>query len=409
MIPIIIVSYNNHKYIENTIKQINKINPNYNENIIIMDNNSNDLNTIDFLKNSNINVIFNKTNDGPWITPECNKHMYDIMPDKFILTDPDLEFNEKLPYNFIEIMADLSDKYNTQKIGFALSLEDIEDMFTCFYQWEITYYNNRINDDVYELYNAPIDTTFCLVNKTKTNNYAIRIAGDFTAKHLPWYITKHDILNIYEKYLFYNNQTHISSISNVVKQYISENYIQIYKNDIFFMIPNSYNYLFNAYSTYNYEIFDKYLNENKKVIDIGNKLELTSIYLSRKSKEVISIQINNNNDNSKLKNIILINSKNIKLFENVINAKSVYDFVTNYINNNQNENEQFGFIHIDSDNSEEMLSCMYDLYIKTKITIILSIHYPLWKNKELNRFTFLSNKDINEIKQYNNYYMIFSK
>ena len=48
-IPVVIISYNNHKYINNTIKQLENINPNILNNIIIMDNNSSDINTINFL------------------------------------------------------------------------------------------------------------------------------------------------------------------------------------------------------------------------------------------------------------------------------------------------------------------------------------------------------------------------
>ena len=49
-IPIIIVCYNNYKYVDNTIKQINNINPDYTPYITIMDNNSYDEETINFLK-----------------------------------------------------------------------------------------------------------------------------------------------------------------------------------------------------------------------------------------------------------------------------------------------------------------------------------------------------------------------
>jgi hypothetical protein len=32
-----------------------------------------------------------------------------------------------------------------------------------------------------------MDTTFCLINYNYLKENKIRIAGDFTAKHLPWY------------------------------------------------------------------------------------------------------------------------------------------------------------------------------------------------------------------------------
>ena len=36
-----------------------------------------------------------------------NSNIYNSLPDKFILTDPDLQFNENLPNNFIEILIEL--------------------------------------------------------------------------------------------------------------------------------------------------------------------------------------------------------------------------------------------------------------------------------------------------------------
>ena len=82
-------------------------------------NNSNDIETIEFLNNiqSQVEVIFNKTNNGPRITLENNKHVYDMMPEKFILTDSDLEFNEKLPFDFIEKLVEISEKYNLESLS----------------------------------------------------------------------------------------------------------------------------------------------------------------------------------------------------------------------------------------------------------------------------------------------------
>ena len=54
-----------------------------------------------------------------------------------------------------------------------------------------TIWQKKINDDAYELYHADVETTFALINNKyyKGNNYeGIRIAGNFTAKHLPWYV-----------------------------------------------------------------------------------------------------------------------------------------------------------------------------------------------------------------------------
>jgi len=238
MIPIIIVCYNNHKYVENTLVQILKINPEYYNQIIIMDNLSTDAETIQFLrdKEDSVKVIYNDTNNGPRVNTSCNQHVYDKMPDKFILTDPDLEFNENLPSNFIEILSELSDKYNSHKIGFALRIDDFEDMFPSktyafcailrlhqnIYEWESKFWTKKLPDENFELYEADIDTTFALVNKKISPGFHIRVAGNFMARHLPWYINKHDILNIDEKCKLYRSQSKISTISKTSWEYLKD-------------------------------------------------------------------------------------------------------------------------------------------------------------------------------------------
>ena len=147
--PILIICYNNYKYVENTINQIVKINNEYLEYIQILDNCSTCINTINYLKKVNCKVLYNNENKGPWVTSYNNKHIYDNLPDKFIITDPDLKFNENLPNNFIEILSFLSDKHKCHKIGFALDISDFDKMYQSssyafnknIYEWEKEIYD----------------------------------------------------------------------------------------------------------------------------------------------------------------------------------------------------------------------------------------------------------------------------
>jgi hypothetical protein len=92
----VVICYNNYKYVENTLNQILQINEYYYNNIVILDNSSNCINTINYLKNVDCNVIYNSENNGPRISQIDNPNIYNSLPDKFIITDPDLEFNQKL-------------------------------------------------------------------------------------------------------------------------------------------------------------------------------------------------------------------------------------------------------------------------------------------------------------------------
>lgn len=431
MIPIIVACYNNYKYVDNTINQIKKINPEYEKYITIMDNNSDCEFTINYLQNSNIPIIWNKYNNGPWInegtnecTNECtnkgtNKGIYNLLPDKFILTDPDLEFNKNIPTNFLEILSTLSDKYKCCKIGFALDISDYDKMFngTYFYNltikdWELRHWNEKIVDDIYELYNADIDTTFCLINKLhKKSDIKIRVAGNFTAKHIPWYI-KNNIYNEYENYILNKNATGISTISKLINSYYEDNYIKIYKNDELFLVDknscNKTNFIKNEYANFQpdiFNLFDSFTKKDKIVIDIGSGIGKTTMYLSRKSKHVYSIESNkqkfeklNNNCNKNclynftLINKFLYNEDNIEIdidddlniiktitLKNIIQTYTIKVFELSLINVNINGNE------------ENILNDLYDIQMNLQVPIIITFNFNLWKNKNLDRFSFLTN------------------
>ena len=231
MIPIVIISYNNYKYVDNTIKQIVKLNEDYFASIIIMDNCSTCEETVDYLKNSPCKIIYNTNNNGPWVNSSRNSHIYNEMPDTFILTDADLQLNPKLPRNFVKILSNLSSKYECSKIGFALDISDYDKMFQglyfhslTIYQWEKRFWEKKINDDTYELYAADIDTTFCIINKKyEENTLSLRIAGDFLAKHLPWYV-ENTILTDRELYRLYKRDSKYSTISRIVIPFLENKY-----------------------------------------------------------------------------------------------------------------------------------------------------------------------------------------
>jgi FkbM family methyltransferase len=441
-IPIIIVCYNNYKYVKNTLLQISKINKEYYKNIQILNNQSTCLDTINFLNNVDVKVIHNNSNSGPWIAPDKNRHIYDILPDKYILTDPDLKFNENIPSNFIEILVKLSDKYKTGRIGFALDISEPDNFYKLIYRnnqdiynWEKRFWINKINDCDYELYYAAVDTTFCLMNKNYFNSAHIRIAGNFTAKHLPWYI-ENEIYNVYEKYLACINTTSISSNSKIILKYIEETYLKINKNKETYFIKNDTtdpNIFFwkNIYSNWEncrFEVFDKYLSHDKIFIDIGAWIGTTSMYGSRKSKHVYSIEADNksfddmnknlktncannytlinkaifNIDNIKIKfgkNLFLkdskINDSNSQIYNddlisdefNLVETITIKNIIENY---NINPSE-IALIKVDIEGGEEnILNDLFDIHTTYNIPLYISFHYTWWNDKNLDRFEFLT-------------------
>jgi len=187
-----------------------------------MDSKSTDSNTIAFLQGVSVPVIWNSTNSGPWVAPWVNVDVYNSMPDRFILTDPDLQFNPHLPSDFIEQMCAIADRYRCSKLGFALDISDFKEMYQSIYcegrtiyEQECQFWKHRVTDDQYEIYNAETDTTFALHDKNGDQSIRIRIAGRFTAKHIPWYV-KNTIYSRDELNTVYSNTSAISTTGRMI-------------------------------------------------------------------------------------------------------------------------------------------------------------------------------------------------
>lgn len=293
-IPILIICYNNYKYVENTLLQIKKINPKYYENIIVINNTSCCLDTKIYLQTLDVPVMTIE-NNGPWIDEHRNRYLYDNMPDKYIISDPDLELNGDLPTNFIEVLSELSDIYNTSKIGFALDISDYDKMYQSsiyytnetIYDCEKKFWEKKIIDDKYELFDADLDTTFVLINKKNiSTGKSIRVGGDFTAKHIPWYVNN-KIYNFYENYKANMNTTKISTVTKVILPYIEETFMKVEKGGEMFLLDK--NAHIEQWNSNVFEILDKYLDINKIFIEIGGCNGFTAMYASRKSKHVYSV------------------------------------------------------------------------------------------------------------------------
>jgi FkbM family methyltransferase len=429
--------------VQNTLAQIQKINPKYYDNTIILNNASTCLDTIEFLKNTDVTIIEN-ANNGPWVSSTLNAHIYDALPDKYVLTDPDLQFNENLPTNFIEILSELSDKYRAGKVGFALDISDYDEMYQyayyngkTIYEWEHAFWENRIDDPNYELYVGSIDTTFALVNKEFTEpHFNVRVGGDFVAKHLPWYKCNgnkcNPVYNVFENYEICKKTTGISTIKGLIMTYIEENYIKVVKNNELFLIENTENnpnlsFWRDIYSNWEHEtfsIFDKYLQKDKVFIDIGGWIGTTAMYGSRKSKHVYSVEADNNSFEDMQTNLQTNCLQNYTLINNAIfNADNIQiKFGKNKFLSNSKMNDSTSQIYTDGDNSddfyfsetislpriiqkyqiepdnislikvdieggeENILNDLIHIHKTHNVPLYIRFHYSWWNDKNLDRF-----------------------
>lgn len=116
-----------------------------------------------------------------------------------VYSDSDLLLNAAIPENFVDLIIEKAQKYNYTKAGLALEINDLPDNeYANHYRWwESRYWQKQLEPDVYE---AHIDTTFCIIKPGLPFDYAaIRLAGNLTARHLPWYSDFND-LDQEEKY-----------------------------------------------------------------------------------------------------------------------------------------------------------------------------------------------------------------
>lgn len=198
-IPIVIINYNSLTFLKSFVFQIHDLT----DHIIILDNCSTYPPLLEYYESlkDDENVKFTIHRFSENFGHKVYYMKSELLPSIYFLSDPDLKLpdisREELQNNFLNV----SERFNAHKVGCALDLDDCDRFIKgsygqLFMSCETGYYKNKINNDMgLELYTAPIDTTFCLVNQNISNDFHIRIGGDYKAKHLPWYqdYLKHNI------------------------------------------------------------------------------------------------------------------------------------------------------------------------------------------------------------------------
>lgn len=444
-IPIVIICYNNYQFVNNMIKQLESLISC--PNILIIDNNSTCKYTKNYINDceNKYNIVKCKINIGHLVW--MDKLIFNNLPDKFIVTDPDLQFNKNTPSNFIDIMIQISDQYMSSKVGFALDISDPEKMFayhfcdffdnggvTTICESQKQYWVDKVPNNDFEMYFSNIDTTFCLFDKNYTGPQ-IRIAGDFTMKHLPWYTDIEGISKL-SRYLMYKDASSVSSIKSFEMKYlIDNNYFPIQKRNETFLIQmdggsndDFWKYIYTEWNNEIFDIFDKYLNKNKQFLDIGSWIGVTALYASRLSSYVVCVEADphsvkklqhNINTNILDTNVDIENSaiysestnilfgpistsstskfndstNKIKLTQTtdsdiLIKTITLHDIIKKYNLNN------LSLINVDIQGGEEyILDHLLEYSISNNVAVYINFHYYMWNDTNLDRFVYL-NSDI---------------
>ena len=202
-IPIIIPTFNQVTYAKHMVDQLTELGI---DNFVISDNNSTYPPMLEWLDevSKKSRVIHLGYNLGPRVYSEILEVLA-MMPDWFIVTDPDLIFNKNLPSTFIDDMIEACSYYQFPKIGFAMDIFNEEASSKFFnkelvHHWESRYWMNQIGSmkDGSPIYSAAIDTTFALHNTGILNDEVMkaggtamvrsaRIAGNYTCEHMGWW------------------------------------------------------------------------------------------------------------------------------------------------------------------------------------------------------------------------------
>ena len=344
---ILIIGYNQYTYISSMVSQLKK----YTNDIVVIDNNSTYEPLLNYYKDGyNYSLLRMDKNYGHKVYEE--KLLSGIFGNIYIITDPDLEFNKKIPSNFIENLIKISNNYKAGRVGFAIEISSPEIRSELTYAgmplklWESRFWQMKIKDNIYELYNAPIDTTFCLINTIYNHlGLSIRVAGNYTCKHLPWYINFHEKLldDEYTKYLENN---------------ISTNFWE-----------------------------DKFkLTRKDNQIKIGEQIHIDWIKDKIKFNELLVLGDNNLEDSFNKLFKDTYNYKNINTIKNKINTeKTIKEIIFDIFNKKASLNISLIYCNCYGEEENFIEDLLYICYIN-KIKLLIKFNYDKWQDKSLAKF-----------------------
>jgi len=188
-IPIVINNFNRLTYLKQQIERLEALGY---TNIYIIDNDSTYPPLLDYYDKLPYTIFRLNKNVGHlslWKTIIFKWFENDY----YVYTDPDILPGPDCPENFMEHLKCILARYPEYcKAGFALRIDDLPDHFDDkekVLDWEQMYWQMEMEAGS-EVYIAKVDTTFALYRPGVKGGWwipAFRVAGKYTAQHLPWY------------------------------------------------------------------------------------------------------------------------------------------------------------------------------------------------------------------------------
>jgi len=196
-IPVII---NNFNRVTTTKKLVSDLQNLGYTNVIILDNQSTYTPLLEWYKTNPCRVEHLERNFQSLAVYDCGiiKEFKDLPWVAY--TDSDIELNPNTPADFVNTLIEKAEKYDYPKAGLSIRIDDLPDTnFANEYRiWERKYWEHPLEENVFD---AQVDTTFCIIKPSLRFDYrALRVAGDLTCIHRPWYV---DFDNLDEEELHY--------------------------------------------------------------------------------------------------------------------------------------------------------------------------------------------------------------
>lgn len=200
-VPVLIPCFNNPSYVRQMLDQLARLGF---EQVTLVDNasDSDDMRALlSRVEAEGVQVERLTRNLGPRLSIFVRERLARL-PRYFCVTDPDLAFNPQLPPDFLDQLRDVQKRYGEVKAGFALDISQpwrlkpdsfkIGQYTARVDEWEEQFWRKRIGHTAGgdAIFRAVIDTTFALYDRHRIDGKhpvaGVRVAGRFTAEHLPW-------------------------------------------------------------------------------------------------------------------------------------------------------------------------------------------------------------------------------
>lgn len=209
-IPIIINNFNRLTTTKNLANGLHNLGY---TNIHILDNNSTYPPLLDWYKHCSYKVEHLGANLGQLAV--YNSGYINKFNGWVAYSDSDIELNSYCPQGFIDTMIQGAEKYNRIKAGLALRIDDLPRTRYGMYiqKEEAKFWTKELEPGIYD---ADVDTTFSIIKVGQPFQYqAIRLAGNLTAKHIPWYLD-YEKLNPEELYIIEKSNAEFSTTKRFV-------------------------------------------------------------------------------------------------------------------------------------------------------------------------------------------------